>query len=55
MSRHTSSPFSVVKVRSFLQLFTVAAVAAAVVTAAYQTREYGRDYVQGGKEERKRA
>ena len=37
MSRHTSSPFSVVKVRPFLQPFTVAAVAAAAVTAPYQT------------------
>ena len=37
MSRHTSSPFSVVKVRPFLQSFTVAAVTAATVTAPYHT------------------
>ena len=37
MSRHTSSPFSVVKVHPFLQPFTVAAVAAAAVTAPYHT------------------
>src|SRR5699024_9131095 len=37
VSRHTSSPFSVVKVRPFLQPFTVAAVAAAAVTAPYHT------------------
>jgi len=35
--RHTSSPFSVVKVRPFLQPFTVVAVAAAAVTAPYHT------------------
>lgn len=37
VSRHTSSPFSVVKVCPFLQPFTVVAIAAAAVTAPYHT------------------